>query len=427
MRDGTGHPFPRIRRVVLSAPFEWAMGLLIISNCAAIGWQAEQRDPGDRELAVNAVLEHFFTAAFAGELLIRVLAYGWTMLLDSENRLDVFLVSLSVLATWILGPAEVNVELLRKLTVLRTLRLVRLAAAVRFRPEFKDMWALLKGLYESVETLFWTYVMIGCVLYFFAIMATSLIGKQEAFRDNAIAQEYFGDVLLSMLSLFQVMTLDSWSSVVRELMEVQTWVVFFFVLFISIAVFVLMNLVTAIIVEHAFSNGKADEQDRAVRLEREKEQELEELHAFFELMDEDKSGKISQSELYKAARQRKVRQKLRALDIMPKDIDELWDILDDGDGELDVNEFVNGVRRLRGEARAKDVLRIQRELRMLEQSVDSIEESMDVSSDRMKIIEHHLQRARSDIAAIQRTVGRAKEAVKIASKTQRAKDDSLYQ
>jgi len=287
------------------------------------------------------------------------------------------------------------------------------------------MWALLKGLYESLETLFWTYVMIGCVLYFFAIMATSLIGKQDAFKDNAVAQEYFGDVLLSMLTLFQVMTLDSWSAMVRELMEIQSWVVLFFILFISIAVFVLMNLVTAIIVEHAFASGKADDQDRAVRLEREKEQELEELQSFFEVLDEDKSGKLSQQELYTAAKQRKVRQKLRALDIMPKDMDDLWEILDDGDGELDVDEFVNGIRRLRGEARAKDVLRLQKELRLLERSVDSIEESMDASRDRMKLVEQHLHRARSEIAAVQRTVGRAKEAVKLAAKTQPCNDEGL--
>jgi len=338
--------------------------------------------------------------------------------------LDVFLVSLSILSTWVLRPLQIDVELIRKLTVLRTLRLVRLAAAVRLRPEFKDMWALLKGLYESVETLFWTYIMIGCVLYFFAIMATSLIGKQDAFKDHAIAQEYFGDVLRSMLTLFQVMTLDSWAAIVRELMAVQVWVVFFFIIFISIAVFVLMNLVTAIIVEHAFSNSKADEEDRAVRMEREKGKELEELRSFFELMDQDKSGTITRAELFAAAEQRKVRQKLRALNIMPRDMEELWEILDDGDGELDVEEFVNGIGRLRGEARARDILGIQKELVVLERSVESLEDSMEASQERMTRIETQLLRSKSDIAALQRTISRTKEAVKVAAKTQGFHEES---
>lgn len=64
----------------------------------------------------------------------------------------------------------------------------------------------------------------------------------------------------------------------------------------------------------------------------------------------------------------KVRNKLRALDIMPKDIDDLWDILDDGLGELQVETFQSGIRRLRGEAKSKDILRLSKELRLFEVS-----------------------------------------------------------
>merc|ERR1711972_692360 len=127
------------------------------------------------------------------------------MVCQRRNHLDVFLVSLSILVMWILEPAKIEfANMLRKLTVLRVMRLMRLAYKVRMRPEFKEMWALLKGLTESGETLFWTYVMIGCVLYFFAIVATSLIGKMEGFKDGGAAQasaECFSDVMTSMVTL----------------------------------------------------------------------------------------------------------------------------------------------------------------------------------------------------------------------------------
>ena len=51
----------------------------------------------------------------------------------------------------------------------------------------------------------------------------------------------------------------------------------FFIFFISVAVFVMLNLVTAVIVENAFSDSKSEEKELAVRLEREKEEELEDL------------------------------------------------------------------------------------------------------------------------------------------------------
>merc|ERR1711862_222469 len=119
--------------------------------------------------------------------------------------------------------------------------------------QFKEMWQLLRGLVDSFETLFWTYVMMLCVLYFFAISATTIFTKMGYFDNDAealeIVTENFDDVMLSMLTLFQIMTLDSWTSIVRPLMRVQTWAMFFFIVFISIADFLIMNLITSVIVD----------------------------------------------------------------------------------------------------------------------------------------------------------------------------------
>eukprot|EP00930_Biecheleria_cincta_P034019 TRINITY_DN23548_c0_g1_i1.p1 TRINITY_DN23548_c0_g1~~TRINITY_DN23548_c0_g1_i1.p1 ORF type:complete len:499 (-),score=111.98 TRINITY_DN23548_c0_g1_i1:49-1545(-) len=414
-REGSpDHPYPKIAAIVVATRFELSSTFLIFMNAVFIGWQAELREGN----IVVSILEHVFTLCFVTELTLRTLAYGWTTLLARENWLDVFLVGLGVLTTWILGPFGIEVAFLRKLTALRILRLMRAAKAVRLRPEFKEMWALIRGLSESGETLFWTYVMMGCVLYFFAIIATSLIGKQDAFRDNELAQEYFGDVLLSMFTLFQLMTVDSWTGFARPLMEVQAWVGIFFIIFIAVAVFVMLNLVTAVIVENAFDEAKQDEKEKAIKLEREKEEELEDLRAFFKQIDLDGSGSLTKAELFGAAKQRKVRQKLRALGIMPKDIAELWEILDDGNGELDSDEFVNGIRRLRGEAKSKDILRLYKELRQFEASVSSVEKDIATSRNRMENIKMQLERCRSDVAAFQRTMLRAKEAVKMAAQTQ---------
>jgi hypothetical protein len=284
------------------------------------------------------------------------------------------------------------------------------------------MWALMKGVTECGETLAWTYVMISIVLYFFAIMATSLIGKQEAYESDAeaseIAKDYFGDVVISMFTLFQIMTLDSWTAIVRPLMKVQPWILLFFIFFISIAVFVLMNLVTAVIVEHAFSGAKDEAQELAARLDQEKEQELQELEDLFAQIDESGDGKLTKEELFGAVKQRKVRQKLRAMDVMPKDIAELWEILDNGDGELDPAEFTNGIRRLRGEAKAKDILRLERELRVLERSCEKMEDNLRLSERRMQLVDQMLTHTRTDVLSAQRTMARAKDAVKLSSKTQ---------
>jgi len=419
-KDPDNHPYPRVRRIVMTTQFEVWGTLLICGNTVFVGWQAGLM-PGTitpiQEI-IGTILENLFTFCFFTELILRTMTMGWPMLLASENWLDVFLVFLGVIVTWILGPAGIQVELLRKLTALRTLRMVRVARSVRFMPEFKEMWALVKGLTESGETLFWVAVMMGCVLYFFAIIATSLIGKSEAFEDDEMVQEYFGDVGKSMFTLSQLMTLDSWTGFARPMMKKQMWTVIFFIIFIFVAVFVMLNLVTAVIVNNAFSDSKTQEKELALRLAREKEEELEDLKQFFLQIDLDGSGSLTKTELFTATRNKKVRNKLRALDVMPKDLNELWETLDDGNGELDAEEFVHGIRRLRGEAKAKDILRLYKELRRFESSVDDVEGNIKSGEERMANIKAQLNRCRSDVAAFQRTMMRAKEAVKMCAQTQ---------
>jgi len=435
-RDEVNHPIKSVRELVMSPNWDFISAGLIMVNCVIIGWQADVRDPDDSTKMMMVVFEQFFTGAFLIELLLRVLTFNWTMFFIPDNWLDMFLVFMSTFSTWLCPLLGLEFAFLRKLTVLRTLRLVRLGRAVRHRPEFKEMWALMKGLTDSTETLFWTYIMISCVLYFFAVMGTSLIGQADFMAEvkfnstlpkeyiaelqlaQDIADKYFGNVALSMFTLFQVMTLDSWTGIMRPLAHVQPWINWFFIVFISVAAFVLMNLIVAVIVENAFASSNEEQAEVAKELEKKREEDIEDLKKLFYVIDADGSGMISKQELMDASKEYRVRQKLRSLDILPKDIETVWDILDDGDGELSVEEFVEGIRRLQGEARAKDILRLQRELRILQGSVEDIQQSMISSTDGLTRVREQIKRTSDDIEAFRRTMARAKEAVKQASSKQ---------
>lgn len=420
-KDGIGHRFPRVRRFVLWWPFEVYHGLVICANCISIGYIVDH-DEVQGTLPIF-VIEQYFTFTFFTELLMRTLCKGWMFPLLKENHLDVFLVSLSVLNTWILGPAGVDPGMLKKMSVLRILRLVRLARSLRFRPEFHDMWQLMRGLVESAATLFWCYIMIGCVLYFFAIVGVSTIGKAERLSEEgtehgAVAQEYFGSLMLTMMTLFQVMTVDSWTGVMRPMMDVQPMVVVFFVFFISVSVFILTNLIIAVIVENAFDSAKEDQQELAKELELQREQELEELSAIFHTMDLDGSGMVDKDEVAQAMQIRHVRMKLRILDVNLEDMSALWEILDDGDGELDVDEFIAGMRRMKGEGKAKDVMRLLRELRIQEATVARLDAKVRSSVARLAPAKAKVRRTMEDLGALRRTMERANQHLKHAAQVQ---------
>eukprot|EP00928_Gymnodinium_smaydae_P087249 TRINITY_DN71539_c0_g1_i1.p1 TRINITY_DN71539_c0_g1~~TRINITY_DN71539_c0_g1_i1.p1 ORF type:complete len:501 (+),score=118.47 TRINITY_DN71539_c0_g1_i1:143-1645(+) len=413
---GEGHWLPCVRKIVMSNVFEWTMSTVILLNCVVIGWQVEL-PLSEKNNVLSQIFEHFFVIMFLLELILRLLYRNWTMLIQSEYFLDIFLVILGT-TSLIARYAGVELDILRKMTVLRTLRLTRLGRAVKHREEFQVMWQLLKGLMDSSEILFWSFVMIFSTLYVFAIVFTTMVARQPLFADDELVQEHFGDVLLSIITLFQIMTLDSWTGLSRPIAEKAGWVSWLFIFFISVAAIVLMNLVVAVIVENAFDTANEEDSALQARMQLQKAQELEELEKVFVEIDQDGSGTITREELAACAKQRKVRKRLQAFGVMKGELAEMFDLCDDGDGELEAKEFVNGLRAMQGEASAKDFCRLQGAVYRMRNSANSIEHTLQNSEHRLGDIRRQLRKVSMDIEALKRTMALAKNFARGASKTQ---------
>lgn len=416
------HKYPWSRRWLKHPRFEPTMGIIIFVNCLFIGWGASDPNPTVGAAITLLLFENIFTAIFMAELTIRLFCYGPWFLASLFNFLDAMLIIVSgVFVNWILLPARVEADALRQFQVLRTMRLVRLARAVRLVPAFKEMWMLVRGLTGSLPVLGWTYLMIGFLLYIFALAATSLIGK--SMEDDEFVQEMFGSVPLSMFTLFQIMTLDSWTSVVRPIGDAQSWTYFYFLGFIAIAVFVLVNLITAVIVENAFESSKSDESDMAVVMQREKEREVEELKDLFLECDQDGSGELTKDEFHEAVARPKIKQKLTVLEINTSEIGELWDILDDGDGRLSANEFTDGLRKLKGESKAKDVMGVLHEVKKMEDGVTRMEDAAYDISENLIDARIGVQRLQDDISAVWRVLKKVNVALSSAATVQGEKQE----
>ncbi|KAF4661301.1 hypothetical protein FOL47_006750 [Perkinsus chesapeaki] len=378
-KDDYSPRFPRIRRLANSIQFEIVMGILIILNCLAIAWQSAYypSQPGPSIDIFFFVAEQAFTLVFFIEWTLRLLANTWIWLLYPVNMMDTLIVLSGIAVSWVLTPLDLESDWIRQLQVLRAFRLVRIGRAVRLVPEFREMWMMVRGLLESGLTLFWTYTVIAAVCYVFGMATTYFIGRREDNLSDDSIQSLFGDVPSSMFTLFQIMTLDSWTAAVRPLMINQASIEWLFLSFISISYFVLMNLITAVIVENAFSIAKEDEEQLAIEAERKKTKEVSELGELFADLDTDGSGELSRGEFEEALRNPRVLRKLALLDVDADELDEVWHMLDNGDGSLTLSEFITGVRKMRGEAQSKDVLLCSNQLRRLETKVDRILAAID--------------------------------------------------
>ena len=172
------------------------------------------------------VLDHVVLAIFVAELAIRIGAYGRSFFRDPWSIFDFVVVGLA------LAPSTENFSVLRALRVLRVLRLV--TAVPQMRRVVGGLLSALPGLGSVVAIL-------ALIFYVAAVMATQLFGGDFP--------QWFGTLWKSLFSLFQIMTLESWSmGIVRPVMEVHPHAWAFFVPFILIATFTMLNLFIAVVV-----------------------------------------------------------------------------------------------------------------------------------------------------------------------------------
>jgi hypothetical protein len=132
----------------------------------------------------------------------------------------------------------------------RILRAVRLLSKVR---SLKNLTRALLHVCPKMGAL----AFITCILFLvLGIMCTLLFGDlvvakfpDDFVGDNELSYDYFGDISLSMLTLFQLMTFDNWHEPVREVMQTKSWAWTIFVFWVFVSGFVIMNLIIAIVCE----------------------------------------------------------------------------------------------------------------------------------------------------------------------------------
>jgi voltage-gated sodium channel len=214
-----------VRGVVESRGFSITITTVIVINAITLGletWPAAMDAAGPLLLAIDAAALWVFTI----EIALKLWVYRSRFFRDGWNLFDFAIVAIA----WV--PASGPLAVLRALRIVRVLRLISIVPQMR-----AVVGALLKALPGMASIL----AVLMLVFYIGAVMATKLYGA--AFPD------WFGTVGASMYSLFQVMTLESWSmGIVRPVMEVHPGAWMFFVPFIVVTSFTVLNLFIALIV-----------------------------------------------------------------------------------------------------------------------------------------------------------------------------------
>jgi voltage-gated sodium channel len=222
--------------------------VVILANALILG--AETMVSGTA-LAILMGIDHVMLGFFVVELLLRIVAQGRSFFRDPWNLFDLAVVGIAVL------PASESLSALRALRVLRVLRVITVVPSLR---------RVVDGLLRAVPGMGAVGALLVLVIYVAAVIATGLFGEA--------APTYFGHLGTSLFTLFQAMTGEAWPDIARAVMKTQPYAWIFFVLYILVVSFAVLNLFIAVIV-----NGMEEISEEERRDDEQKDERLDNLAA----------------------------------------------------------------------------------------------------------------------------------------------------
>ena len=208
--------------------FQYSVLFIIIFNAFTIGLNTYNLGEFSRELI--KYLDYLITIFFVIEISIRFIGEprksnffknGW-------NIFDTFIVLVSLIPI----PNNSSFLLLRLLRVFRVLRVISII------PELK---LIIESLIGSLKRVFYVSLLLFIILYIYATMGSIIFGEDDPDR--------WADLGISLITLFQVLTLSSWENVMLPMQAIYWWSWIYFFSFITICSITILNLVIAILVD----------------------------------------------------------------------------------------------------------------------------------------------------------------------------------
>lgn len=231
--------------------FEWFVVTIIILSAIVIG--AKTYDIPSSVLSVIAILDFSITLIFLFEITIRFIA--------EPNKKRFFHNGWNVFDTLIVVISLIPINDSEMALIGRLIRIFRVLRMVSIIPELR---MLLNSLLRALPQLGYVSLLLFIIFYIYAAIGTTFFAT--------INPVLWGDIAISLLTLFRVMTFEDWTDVMYETMEVYPYSWIYYLTFIFLTTFAFLNMVIGIVVnvledEHAKERALQDEHDGKATLD----------------------------------------------------------------------------------------------------------------------------------------------------------------
>jgi hypothetical protein len=377
--------------------------LVILANVVTMGIQANERirDPQPSCDLTWHLVNLCFNVFFVIELALRLGAFGRSFLRGKDkgwNLFDSIIVGCGVieeLMQWSIvlrgkcNPAEgfgssaplggAGIDAVR---VVRVLRLMRLGRVIRVMHHFSELRIMVRSVLVCLAPLCWACILLLLIQWCFGVffctiaadhISTNLVGKSTVERaewlqgkEVTTLTDYWGSLWMALFTLFLSVTngLD-WQQAADSMNGIGWHPYIFYILYIALTSFAVLNVVTGVFVENAMKIALRDRDlQTQVQLEQRKKI-MERLLSVFNEADKNRDGTITWEDFEAHIGDPKVQAFFNHLELGGADAGRLFRLLDrNGNGRVDAEEFVTGCLILRGGAKTMDVAAV-----MLEQQI----------------------------------------------------------
>jgi len=406
-------------RMVRSKCFEWFSGSLILLNCIFIGWHTQmmasraiENTSQDMDPHVNTstevlIMQVGFTGCFLVELLVRWAAEG---VIDFFRSADLVWNVLDVICV-LIGVVDASAEIvmlatgleeqtpLRGFTVMRVLRVVRIVRVVRvirIMRFFRELRMMIFSTVNCLKSVVWIILFLFGLFYMFGVAFTQAVTsyldnlEMRKLSEYSSLQLYFGTLDSSILALYMAMSGgQNWHVYYDSLATMsggEFWCLLY-ILYITFALFAVVNIVTGVFVDTALQSSK---NDREVVVQEELEQKqdyLKQLHQLLQAIDENSEGRITREVLQQAFKHETILAYFSHLKIDVPDAATLFDLLDfDQSGTIDLEEFLHGCYQLHGEATHLEAKMMQAEVRFMKENLIKLVDDMQKVHTQLKFL-----------------------------------------
>jgi len=325
----------------------------------------------------------FFNVMFTMEAVLRIIVLKLEYLKSSWFWLDFILVCLGWIDFFNLLNIGVDPMILRLLRLIRLLRLMKVFRAFKI---VDTLFQLIKSIESSFGVLMWSFLLLISLQTAVGIALCQLLhgfvdDESKSVEARKKVFEYFGTTTNSVLTMFEIV-LGNWVTTCRLLyIEVSEWYGLFYVMYRCCFMFGVIKVITAVFIAETSRHVASDDELALAKKHRQKQQYCGKLKDVFRELDDSGDGMLSWEELDRLMTDDLLKSLLTTLEIDTHDLRYVFEVLDDGDNKISLQEFIGGLTQVRGPAKSFDVLKlltaigkIERKLSKLVAAVSSLQE-----------------------------------------------------